>query len=323
MRQLLVLVLCCLSTMFSMKPMDAQLPVNKGGAARDTLVVLKVDQSPVTMDELGWHINRLRTQCRIYFERCYGAYGGTDYWVHDFGGERPAQWLIAEALDRLLQDHARLKLMKKWGVMPTFSFSHFKAQFVREQDIRQHQLAAGKVIYGNRSFSKTAYYDDLLSKGFLETRRRWLAAHRPEDTVLKQLYRECRERAFKHPPTIEVRVEKRGRSGNSTQEDLRFFPQHRKADELLYPSIFARLDQLTPDGRWTAPFADEQGDVCRLKCLHIKDNGYIAYQEVKTNLMNLYATAVLQHEEAEIKRNIVVQIDSLALNTVRSRFFRL
>lgn len=272
-------------------------------ALSDTAAVAVINHYRVSEKEMLWQMDRQRAACHSYFNRRYGNYLGGDFWVHDFHGETPWKWSREKALSTLTEDENKRQVMACFGILQGFSFSGFQALYQKENEQRQQKRRGGELVYGNAVFSEEAFYTYLMSRAVLATEKAMLQKSTPSDSLLLALYEQIKEREFKVPPTIKILLAPKDVAGQNPPIVMQFYPEHSKSDELRWPEIYARSRTFKEPGNWSAPFKDENGKYCRIKCLEIKDNGYISFPEVKDNLRQKYAVKLLESSLAQIRKS--------------------
>ncbi|MDB5105961.1 MAG: hypothetical protein JWP91_3650 [Fibrobacteres bacterium] len=120
--------------------------------------VLSVAGEAVAPEELALFLDPERAAVFGYFHRKYAAEDSPDFWGHDFGGERPAEMLLALARGNLARIKIEQKLARREGLLPDIGWKAFLDDLDRENRGRARALRAGEAVYGPTAMDARAYY---------------------------------------------------------------------------------------------------------------------------------------------------------------------
>lgn len=137
----------------------AVIAVTSAGAAPANLGA--IDGTPVTSDELLFHMERVRPA--IENEVLVSTGSGTVDWDAPLGDTTAIDRLRSAALDELAQDRVVFALGFEHGLIPYEDFAGFEAALAETNTARAAQLAEGEVVYGLTSFRAQEFYGRTVS----------------------------------------------------------------------------------------------------------------------------------------------------------------
>lgn len=245
-----------------------------------------------------------------YFTDKYDAQYTSDFWQNEFGGERPHDMLLNEAMEELIPYKLKQKLAKKKGLIKSCDYSDFLIRLEEENEKRKKTKESGGVVYGVTQYSPAAYYKDSMAKLEIELEEMWAKKLDPDDDELLEYYEEIKDDYYKklNESSITVysfdeskeneakKLLERAKLGEDVQEDAKALGavvedmdidnESLRYITFAYPGVYELIeDKKAPSA--AGMFNSAQG-LCFVRVNEIKDGGYKNFEDVEQNVLSMY-----------------------------------
>ena len=296
------------------------------GATKDTVVV--VDNVPVAKDEFLWRMSCLRSACFDHFLKKNIENNTIRFWNDSSSGITPLQWIKEKALEQIVVDNAKIKIIQGYDVLQGFNYEQFLYVCNSENSKRQQLIEKGQVIYGLESFDKLVFYEYLMSNALLKTYTNISAKNPPSTKDLEEYYELKKKERFVIGKTIIIdlrtldnELKKNLRNKNLilnvskislrrlrkrcgsiiTEKELVFESIHRRTDELQWGNILTQAFLLSKQGARSEVFKDNLNNNCFVILKKTINNGYQQFDLVRDLLI---ASIAKDQFDRVLKRNL-------------------
>lgn len=143
-----------LSIMAHILALFVLLPVAACAPAKESAVVLTVNGSGVTAEEILMFLQEEKATTVSYFNRQYGAEYTADFWHTEYGGQTPLTYAKTAALEKLVLYKVQLEELAASGIVEDISFLGVK-RAIEEANGQDYGLQAGAQ---NLSLNQLIFY---------------------------------------------------------------------------------------------------------------------------------------------------------------------
>lgn len=293
-------------------------------------IALYINNSPVSETEFQLIKQKKRGDAVAYFSREFGPLPSSNFWQMCFDGTSPSYWIEQAITDELIDNHAQLTLLHRYGVTQTqLSYNDLKQKMLNENQKRSHAIANKQVVYGLANFNFEKYKSHFLSVGFNKVRTKIKQQSPLPDEQLQEIYQQRKDKDFLESMTFSIQAMKLSPKINlshkpllsqlkqeldtftsetlhtkyNNHESIRYLEKHftsesRKSDEFIWTFLLNQVKH------------QKQGDIFQSN--DIDGNNYL----IKLNKKSLPTAQPLERVKHIIENDYAQQIYQKALDAV-------
>lgn len=135
-----------------------------GCTTEKNVIVLHVNDEPVTLSELEFWISLSKAEVSGYFFREYGVQQTADFWEKSYGPETPSEMLKELAIKRLVECKVQQLFAKELGLIGNIGFDELMSELQAFNEDRKRRHANGEPVYGPVQFTSRTYFDHVFDK---------------------------------------------------------------------------------------------------------------------------------------------------------------
>ena len=170
-----------------------------------TTWVAKVNGDPISVRFLTRRLAANRSAVYRHFADKTGATPGAEFWMTNYDGETPRQWLQRRALEECVRLQVELGSGKRHGLLPDTSYAGFLKALDRENVRRRTALAKGEPIYGPQQYGEDEFFTYVMNNLRLTLQQRLGEGElKPSAEALQKLYESVKPQYFDRGYRVKV-----------------------------------------------------------------------------------------------------------------------
>lgn len=131
-------------------------------------VILYVNGEPVTRQEFQMYMDKEKGAVTNYFSVKHNAEDKKDYWMTEFGGERPIDMLKSRAAEEAAKGKLLQSIALSKGLVEQISFEQLLNSWESNNQEREQDLSNNKAVFGLGQYDQSQFYYYTLSNLKLE-----------------------------------------------------------------------------------------------------------------------------------------------------------
>ena len=290
--------------------------------------IFTIDGYPVSSEEFDLFLRAQRASTAQHFYEVYGAENDGDFWTTEYDGQTPEEYNEEKALEEITAYKMERILACERGITESVDYSDLMQEMDAVNEKNGTGRQNGEIAYGVKEYSPWQYLNYIRSKCSSELLKD--ECRRCKDSIseetLKERYEEERQAYHKG---YDVTYERFDMDLSEKTEELNAFlqkiadrAQEKKisledaakelnitesytVQEFVSSEVVVSKDDLfeqeilqdaleLEEGAVSEPFVSTSGLGVILRCINRKDLGYYSFEEVKDNMIELFAKESLQ-----------------------------